>query len=253
MPLLIGTSGWQYPWWRGVLYPDDVPKRRWLETYAEAFATVEINNAFYRLPPYETFAGWRDRTPQDFIVGVKASRFLTHVKRLKEPEEPVHRLTAAASGLGERLGPVLVQLPPNMAFAPERLAACLDAFPYGVKVAVEPRHASWWKDETRAVLACRDAPLCWSDRLGRPQSPLWRTASWGYVRLHEGAARERPRYGERALRSWVRRIGDAWPAETQVYVYFNNDSGGAAIRDAARFARIARAAGHAVSRVPQSL
>lgn len=131
MSLLVGTSGWQYDAWRGLLYPDGVPKRRWLETYAGAFATLEVNNAFYRLPPYETFEAWRDRTPKGFTVAVKASRFLTHIKRLREPEEPVERLMAAASGLGERLGLVLLQLPPNMKAEPDRLARCLDAFPAG--------------------------------------------------------------------------------------------------------------------------
>lgn len=157
MPLLVGTSGWQYDWWRSVLYPERTPKKRWLETYAEAFAVLEVNNAFYRLPPYETFAAWRDRTPEGFVVGVKASRFLTHVKRLREPDEPVQRLMSAAGGLGERLGPILLQLPPNMKADPGRLATCLDAFPPRIRVAVEPRHASWWTGEVRSVLAARDA------------------------------------------------------------------------------------------------
>lgn len=248
MPLLVGTSGWQYSDWRGILYPEKVPKRRWLETYAESFATIEINNAFYRLPPYGTFAGWRARVPDDFIIGVKASRFLTHIKRLREPEEPVGRLMGAATGLGDRLGPVLLQLPPNMRAEPARLAACLDAFPPGVRVAVEPRHSSWWTDEVRSVLAGRGAALCWTDRLGRPQTPLWRTASWGYVRLHEGAARDWPRYGTRALLAWIRRVGQTWPDDADVYVFFNNDPGGAAVRDAFHFGVRARAAGHSVSR-----
>ncbi len=252
MPLLVGTSGWQYPAWRGVLYPTDVPKRRWLEAYAESFATIEINNAFYRLPPYETFAGWRERVPEDFVVGVKASRFLTHVKRLREPEEPVGRLMSAAAGLGDQLGPVLLQLPPNMRADPGRLAACLDSFPPGVRVAVEPRHASWWTDETRGVLRDRGAALCWADRRGRPLTPLWCTAGWGYLRLHEGAARQWPRYGERALRSWIDRLTRTWPDVADVYCFFNNDPGGAAVCDAARFAALARAAGRRVSRAPRT-
>lgn len=253
MPLLVGTSGWQYPWWRGVLYPEGVPQRRWLETYAEAFATIEVNNAFYRLPPYDTFADWHDRTPEGFVIGVKASRFLTHVKRLREPEEPVGRLMEAANGLGDRLGPVLLQLPPNMKADPDRLAACLAVFPPGVRVAVEPRHPSWWTEEVRAVLARHRAALCWADRYGRPLTPLWRTGSWGYVRLHEGAARDRPRYGERALRSWIVRTSAAWPDDADVFVFFNNDPGGAAVRDAVRFAVLARRAGRTVSRTPEKV
>lgn len=111
MTLFVGTSGWQYKDWRGVLYPADVPVRLWLEQYTEHFPTVEINNAFYRLPTRETFEAWRERVPGDFVVAVKASRYLTHIKRLKDPQEPVHRLMSHAEGLGPRLGPVLLQLP----------------------------------------------------------------------------------------------------------------------------------------------
>ena len=128
MPVHVGTSGWQYRDWRGVLYPAGVPQRRWLEHYAEHFATVENNNAFYRLPARETFTDWHDRTPGDFVMAVKASRFLTHIKRLRDPAEPVARLLGAAAGLGDRLGPILLQLPPNLAAEPERLDACLREF-----------------------------------------------------------------------------------------------------------------------------
>src|SRR4051794_38770598 len=114
MTVLIGTSGWSYADWRGVLYPPGVPQRLWLETYTHRFPTVESNNAFYRLPSQETFAAWRDRTPEGFVVAVKASRFLTHIKRLRDPEEPVRRLMSHAAGLGPRLGPVLLQLPPTL-------------------------------------------------------------------------------------------------------------------------------------------
>lgn len=250
MPLIVGTSGWQYPAWRGLLYPPGVPQRRWLEAYAERFATVELNNAFYRLPAYETFAGWRERTPEGFVVALKASRFLTHIKRLREPAEPTQRLMDAAAGLGPRLGPVLLQLPPNLTAAPELLAACLRRFPRGTRVAVEARHESWWNDEVRRVLTDHGAALCWADRLEEPTTPLWRTASWGYVRLHEGAATPWPRYGIPALRSWADRVREAWPDPADVYVYFNNDPGGAAVWDAAQFAAIAHGRGTRVTRTP---
>ncbi|MGH3320908.1 MAG: DUF72 domain-containing protein [Streptosporangiaceae bacterium] len=251
MPVLVGTSGWQYRDWRGVLYPEGVPQRLWLETYAEAFTTVEVNNAFYRLPTYETFRSWRERTPEGFAVTVKASRYLTHIKRLRDPREPVERLMSAAAGLGDRLGPVLLQLPPNLTTRPELLDACLAAFPAGTRVAVEPRHASWWTDEVRAVLEGHGAALCWADRLGRPETPLWRTAGWGYLRFHEGAARDWPRYGRRSLRSWVQRLSRTWADDADVYVYFNNDPGGAAVYDAVGFAAAARSAGRDVTRVPR--
>ena len=121
MPMYVGTSGWQYADWRGLLYPAGLPSRRWLERYGEAFATVENNNAFYRLPRRETFEDWRARTPEGFVMAVKASRFLTHIKRLKDPEEPVRRLLGVAEGLGDKLGPVLLQLPPTFRADPARL------------------------------------------------------------------------------------------------------------------------------------
>jgi len=244
--ILVGTSGWQYRDWRGRLYPPRLPQRAWLEHYAARFATVEVNNAFYRLPERETFVAWRDRTPADFCVAVKMSRYLTHIRRLRDPAEPVGRFMERASGLGDRLGPVLVQLPPTLRADPAALDAVLAEFPAGVRVAVEPRHPTWWTDEVRAVLSARKAALVWADRLGRPVTPLWRTAGWGYLRMHEGRAQPRPRYGRAALRTWARRVAQFGPA----YVYFNNDHGGAAVVDAAAFAREAGAVGSRVSRTP---
>jgi uncharacterized protein YecE (DUF72 family) len=233
--LLVGTSGWQYADWRGRFYPPGVPQRLWLEHYATRFHTVEVNNAFYRLPSREVFEQWRRRTPPGFVVTVKASRYLTHIRRLREPAEPVARLLDRAAGLGDRLGPVLLQLPPTLKADPALLADCLANFPSHVRVAVEPRHESWWTDEVRGVLTDHRAALCWSDRLGRPVTPLWRTADWGYLRLHEGRANPRPRYGRRALRTWAERIQQTWSNAEDAYVYFNNDPGGAAVIDAEAF------------------
>jgi uncharacterized protein YecE (DUF72 family) len=247
--ILVGTSGWQYRDWRGPFYPPGVPQRRWLEHYATQFQTVEVNNAFYRLPERDTFTQWRERTPDDFCVGVKMSRYLTHIKRLREPAEPVARFLSRAEGLGDRLGPVLLQLPPSLPADAAALGDVLSRFPGSVRVAVEPRHESWWAPETRAVLEKHNAALCWADRLGRPLTPLWRTADFGYLRLHEGRATPRPRYGQAALRSWVDRIADTYPTEP-VYVYFNNDPGGAAIADAAAFAAAAARRALPVSRTP---
>jgi uncharacterized protein YecE (DUF72 family) len=253
----IGTSGWQYRDWRGGLYPAGVPQRLWLEHYATHYRTVENNNSFYRLPPAETFAGWRDRTPDDFVMAVKASRYLTHIRRLHDPHEPVSRLLGAAAGLGTKLGPVLLQLPPTLRAEPAVLDACLTAFrrarPPGlgpVRVAVEPRHQSWWTGEIQGILAEHDAALCWADRRGRPVTPLWRTATWGYLRFHEGAADPWPSYGERALQSWAERVRAAWPDSADVYVYFNNDPGGAAVVNSATFAALARGLGLTVTRTP---
>jgi len=247
--VLVGTSGWQYRDWRGTFYPAGVPQRRWLEHYASRFATVENNGTFYRLPPRETFAGWRDRVGRDFVMTVKASRYLTHVRRLRDPAEPVRRLLDAAAGLGDRLGPVLLQLPPDLRAAPRLLDECLGRFPAGIRVAVEPRHESWQSAEVRDVLAARNATLCWADRAGTAVTPLWRTADWGYLRFHEGDDGPGwPRYRDSTLRAWADRIAATWAEGLDVYVYFNNDQGGAAPRDAAAFAAAVRAQGRAVSR-----
>jgi uncharacterized protein YecE (DUF72 family) len=250
--ILVGTSGWQYRSWRGDFYPERLPQRRWLERYAAAFDTVEVNNAFYRLPERSTFEQWRERTPDGFCVAVKMSRYLTHIRRLREPAEPVARFLERATGLGAKLGPVLLQLPPSLTADPDALDAVLRRFPTGVRVAVEPRHDSWWTAQVRRALERHDAALCWADRLGRPVTPLWCTASFGYVRFHEGRARPRPRYGRQALRSWLDRIARQFGG-APVYAYFNNDPGGAAVADAAALAGIARGRGLAVGRADLSL
>ena len=168
---------------------------------------------------------------------VKASRYLTHVRRLREPAEPVRRLLDAAAGLGDRLGPVLLQLPPDLRAAPQLLDECLGRFPAGIRVAVEPRHESWWSAEVRDVLAARNAALCWADRTGAAVTPLWRTAGWGYLRCHEGDdGADWPRYRAATLRAWAGRIAATWAEGLDVYVYFNNDQRSAAPRDAAGFA-----------------
>ena len=247
--ILVGTSGWQYRDWRGSFYPEKLPQRQWLEYYAGAFATVEVNNAFYRLPERATFEAWRARTPDDFCVAVKVSRYLTHIKRLREPREPVARFVERATGLGDRLGPVLLQLPPTLRADPDALEATLKHFPAAIKVAVEPRHPSWWVDEVRRVLERHGAALCWADRHSRPVTPRWRTADFGYLRLHEGRASPHPRYGRAALATWAERVGETFP-DAPCYVYFNNDPGGAAIVDAIAFARAAARRELATTRTP---
>ena len=259
VPLLIGTSGWQYQDWRGSFYPAGVPGTRWLEQYATRFPTVENNGTFYRLAAPATFAGWASRTPDGFVMAVKASRYLTHIRRLRDPAEPVARLLAAAAGLRDRLGPVLLQLPPTMQAAPAVLDQCLHEFsaqartlamPANPRVCVEFRHQSWETPEVEAILTRHKAALCWSDRLGRPLGPLWRTADWGYLRFHEGAASPWPRYGARALRTWLDRVAEKWPPEADVFAYFNNDQHAAAPADAAALQAAAERSGWPVARAP---
>lgn len=249
MPVLVGTSGWQYRHWRERFYPRDVAQGRWLEFYAERFATVEINNTFYNLPEPDVFSRWAERTPDDFVFVVKASRYLTHIRRLREPREPVERLMEGASRLGSKLGAVLVQTPPSMQLDVERLDETLGCFPAGVRVAFEPRHPSWFADEVRDVLERHGAAFSLVDRRNR-RWPLWRTADWTYLRFHEGLASPRPCYGGQALDTWAGRIADGWSAAEDAYVFFNNDPAGCAIRDAIVFARLAGKRGLDPTRVP---
>lgn len=248
--LYVGTSGWQYRDWRDSFYPRGVAQSEWLRHFAERFATVELNNSFYRLPERVTFERWRDATPDDFVFAVKMSRYLTHIRRLREPEEPVRRFFERAAGLGEKLGPVLLQLPPTLAADLGRLADTLDRFPAGVRVAVEPRDDSWFDGGLRALLEKRGAALCLADS-PRRRTPVWRTADWGFVRFHEGRATPRPCYGERALATWTERIASLWNAGADVFCYFNNDTRGCAVRDAGTFARLAGRAGLRPTRVPE--
>jgi uncharacterized protein YecE (DUF72 family) len=249
MPVLIGTSGWQYAHWRGRLYPPGLPTRRWLEHYAERFAAVEVNATFYRLPRPATVEDWARRTPPDFVLVAKASRYLTHVRRLREPAEPVRRLTGVLEPLGDRLGAVLLQLPPDMRRDVDALDGALRRFPAGVRIAVEPRHPSWFDDATRGLLERRGAALCMADRPGwRP--PAWRTASWGYLRLHEGRAAPRPCYGRAALSSWAARLAERFGPDDDVFVFMNNDTEGCAPRDARVLAGRLRAEGLRPTRVP---
>ncbi|MCZ2810614.1 DUF72 domain-containing protein [Modestobacter sp. VKM Ac-2979] len=247
MTVVIGTSGWQYRDWRGRFYPPVLPQRLWLEHHAEHFATVESNNAFYRLPEKATFERWRDRTPPDYRWAVKASRFLTHLKRLREPAEPVARLMDRVAGLGDRLDVVLLQLPPTLKADVELLSECLGQFPAGTRVAVEPRHESWWTDEVRGLLERYQAALCWADRAEQPIAPLWRTAEWGYLRLHTGA--DGWGYRPETLQLWAQRLAETY-GDDDVLVYFNNDPGGAATVDAVTFADAVRATGGTHTRVP---
>jgi uncharacterized protein YecE (DUF72 family) len=241
--LWIGTSGWQYRHWRTRFYERGLPTDRWFEHYAETFHTVELNVTFYRQPRPAVFEGWARRAPEGFLFAVKASRFLTHIKRLRDPRDSVEILMAGADRLGSHLGPILLQLPPDMAAEPERLAETLAAFPAGVRIAVEPRNPSWFEPAAgvEAVLRSAGAALCWADRR-RPVTPLWATADWGYVRFHGGRARPASCYGEEALATWVDRVADApFPPRAAVFAYFNNDHAGCALRDAGVFARLAAA------------
>jgi uncharacterized protein YecE (DUF72 family) len=248
--LYVGTSGWQYGHWLGRFYPrprvhDD------LAFYAERFRTVELNASFYRLPEAATFESWASRTPGDFVFAVKASRYLTHILRLRDPGDAVDTLVRRASRLGAKLGPVLLQLPPGFAVDLPRLEGTLEAFGDRARVAVEFRDDSWFVEGVRRLLERYNAALCIADRRSRLVTPVWRTADWGYVRMHEGRAQPVPCYGRDALMSRARMIDELFGDQRDVFVYFNNDTRGCAIEDARTFACIAGGAGLHPTRVPE--
>jgi uncharacterized protein YecE (DUF72 family) len=250
--VLVGTSGWQYRHWRYTYFGKGVPQNRWFEQVMADFRTVELNVTFYRLPRSEVFAGWYARSPDDAVITVKASRYLTHIKRLADPQPSVDRLMERIKPLGRKLGPVLVQLPPDLQVDVGALEETLRAFPPGVRLAVEPRHDSWWTDDLRRCLTAHNAALCWADRQGAI-TPLWRTADWGYLRLHEGSRDPWPFYTDDELDAWVSTVTATYPSDDEdVFVYFNNDPGTAAVDNAITFARQVAARGRAVTRVPSA-
>ncbi len=235
MTLLVGTSGFDYKDWRGSFYPRFIKSGDRLAFYAEHFDTVELNVTFYRMPAASAFRGWRDAVPDGFVFAVKASRYLTHIRRLVDPEQPVEFLMERAGELGVRLGPILLQLPPSLGIDLERLERTLEAFGRDVRVAVEPRHKSWFVPELCQVLRRHEAAFVLADRRG-PITPLWSTSGWTYLRLHQGSATPRPCYGERSLQSWVERLGELPDgAGRSGYVYFNNDHRACAVKNAAEF------------------
>jgi uncharacterized protein YecE (DUF72 family) len=232
----IGCSGWNYASWRGRFYPATLPPGGWLEYYAERFDTVEVNNTFYRLPERTVFEGWRTRIPPGFLVAVKASRFLTHMKRLRDPDEPLDRLFSRASALGPHLGPVLYQLPGNFQADLARLDAFLQALPrrlgrHRLQHAFEFRHPSWYVRETFEMLERRGVALCLHDKAGSAiDGPI--VGPFVYVRFHGTSGRYHGSYSRQALDRWARRLAEQWTDGRQVHAYFNNDPDGVAVANA---------------------
>jgi uncharacterized protein YecE (DUF72 family) len=229
--LWVGCSGWQYRHWRGDFYPSNVPTSRWLDHYAQIFDTVELNNSFYRLPPASTFRRWRERTPAGFCFAVKASRYLTHNRRLIDPEEPLRRLWSHAGDLREKLGPMLYQLPPRWKRDAERLERFLAAARRPSPQAVEFRDKAWYDEETYAALEAAGVALCIHDMAGS-EAPRRVTAGFVYLRFHGSGARYGGAYGRERLLPWTTWVASQLDAGRDVYAYFNNDVGGHAPRDA---------------------
>jgi uncharacterized protein YecE (DUF72 family) len=226
--VLVGTSGWVYPHWRRIFYPEGVPARLWLAYYSTIFATVELNNTFYMLPPHDAVERWREDTPEGFVFACKGSRFLTHMKRLTDHETGLDRYFDRVDRLGIKQGPILWQLPPQMSRPdPGRLDAFLAAQPEGTRQVFEFRHAGWYVPEVLAVLDKHGCALCEHDlvdeAIPRP------TGSFRYLRFHGKTGKYRGRYGAERLRRVARELRD-WGGEA--YVYFNNDGHGHAVWDA---------------------
>ena len=237
-PVHVGCSGWNYAAWREEFYPNGLPANRWLEHYAKHFKTVEVNSTFYRLAKREAVARWLTQVPNDFIFTVKASRYLTHVKRLGNIGPYVERFYDGIQPLVDagQLGPVLWQLPPNLKRDDERLAAALRELPPG-RHCIEFREPSWFTADVYALLRGHNVALVIGDR---PEIADFQThemtADWTYVRFHYGRRGRRGNYSETELETWRKRA-TAWQRDRDVFLYFNNDWEGFSIRNALWMAR----------------
>ena len=225
-------SGWQYTHWHGDFYPAELRQADWLAYYAERFDTVEINNTFYRLPEATTFASWRRRAPRGFVYAVKASRYLTHMKKLKDPVDPLRLFFSRASRLARALGPVLYQLPPRWPLNLERLAAFLAALPRARRHAIEFREPSWYANDVYALLERRNVALCLHDMAGSASERI-AVGPFVYVRFH-GTQKYSGSYTDAALDAWADWLAARAAEGRAIYAYFNNDTGGHAPRDAVR-------------------
>lgn len=227
----IGTSGWHYEHWKGPFYPKDMKTGKFLDYYKDRLAAAEINNSFYSLPSIKTFSAWRRTVPKRFVFAAKASRYITHMKKLKDPQEPVRAFFKRVEVLEDNLGPVLFQLPPNWKANPGRLDSFLDVLPGSHRYVFEFRDEHWFIDDVYRVLIRHNAAFCIYELAGR-LSPKRVTADFVYVRLHGPGEAYQGSYSKRKLRSWEKRIR-GWSEEGKtVYCFFDNDQNGYAALNA---------------------
>ena len=229
----IGCSGWQYRHWRGDFYPADLAQDRWLEFYAQRFDTVELNNSFYRLPSADAFASWQRRAPIGFRFAVKASRYLTHLRKLRDPADPLRLFWSRAARLGDRLGPVLYQLPPRWHRNLDRLQLFLETVPPDRAQAIEFRDTTWYDAAVYELLRDHAITLCLHDMRGSV-APLEQIGPFVYLRFHGSQGGYGGAYADEALRTWAERLVEWSNGGLSCWVYFNNDVGGHAPRDAVR-------------------
>jgi uncharacterized protein YecE (DUF72 family) len=238
-PIHIGTSGWHYGHWRGPFYPDELGAEGFLAYYAERFHTVEINNSFYQLPSESTLGKWRDAVPRGFVFAVKGSRFITHMKKLKDPARSLAPFLERVAGLGEKLGPILFQLPPRWRFNAARLAGFLAALPVAYRYTLELRDQSWINESTLDLLANHGVAFCIYELAGY-LSPLEVTADFVYIRLHGPGGPYQGQYDDATLAGWAGSMA-AWGRQgREVFCYFDNDEAGYAAQDALRLQDLLR-------------
>ena len=236
----IGTSGWHYTHWKGTFYPEKLPPREYIRYYLNYFQSVEINNSFYKLPSEETFRIWKESVPEDFIFAVKASRFITHMKKLKEPAQSIARFMHGVDALEEKLGPILFQLPPFWNLNLERLQEFLEVLPRGYRYALELRNASWYDERVYQLLEEHGIAFCIYE-LERHLSPLLVTADFVYVRLHGPGGKYEGSYTEESLQAWTVKIKEWQRQGKDVNFYFDNDLLGHAPHNAKRLQELVQA------------
>ena len=239
MKIHIGTSGWHYKHWLDdVFYPSGTKPAQMFEFYARHFDTVEINNSFYHLPSATTFDNWRDSSPPNFLYAVKASRFITHMKKLKDPKPSSEKFFAVVDRLGKKLGPILFQLPPRWKVNVERFAEFLESLPKGHKYVFEFRDETWFVPEVYALMRRHKAAFCIHD-FSDMKVPHEITAPFTYIRFHgPTVAKYFGSYSTGQLRAWAERIADWSRQLSDAYIYFNNDPGGEAVKNAIELKRL---------------
>jgi uncharacterized protein YecE (DUF72 family) len=227
----VGTSGWSYNHWKGPFYPENLPSGKFFSFYSKVFHTVEINSSFYHLPLTKTFEKWRDSSPPDFIFALKGSRFITHIKKLSDPAEPIKKFMERADGLAEKIGPILFQLPPSMKMDLDKLGNFVGELPRGFRFAFEFRNSSWFDSPVYSLLSDHGAAFCISE-LDKTISPMEVTADFVYVRLHGPSGPYKGRYSQEALKTWHEKF-ETWAHNSRdVYCYFDNDESGFAALNA---------------------
>lgn len=230
-PIYIGTSGWNYDHWKGAFYQEDLPDEKLLEYYCDKFKTVEINNTFYQLPEKKILIKWKDTVPDDFVFSVKASRYITHMKNLKDPEDSLPSFLRRIDVLGDKLGPILFQLPPKWDLNIERIEKFIKALSSDYRYAFEFRDSNWFDDRIYEALEKRNLSFCIYE-MQQKKSPQKITSNSVYIRLHGPDGKYKGKYDKEYLKKWAEKIKNWGKDGKEVYLYFNNDQSGYAPQNA---------------------